>query len=141
MATKKRTIQDEDPQFSMLTSKEELIRLRDTEQNSWASVAKTLNLGSPGMARRLYSAAVRPHTESVLTARSTAAAAHPVQLDSMDLETVRATIVGHTIIVERSSGNEEMRVGRVTSLKAGTVNFHDGNKARSVKASAVLAIK
>ncbi len=44
--------------------KDDLVRLRDTEQNSWANVAATLGLGSPGAARRAYSSPCEaPHRQ------------------------------------------------------------------------------
>jgi hypothetical protein len=128
------------PHFEHVTDKAELIRLRDTEQRSWKAVADALGLGSPGRARRVYSAVVRPHTESILVARSVAKV-EPVALDGLTVEKVRKAIAGRTIIVERKNGTEQIPVAKVTSIKDGTINFHDGNKARSVKATAVVACK
>src|SRR4051795_2112854 len=113
-----------------VTDKAELIRLRDTEQNSWANVAATLGLGSPGAARRLYSAVVRPHAESVLEGRSTTGKVTPVHLAKANLATIREAIAGLTIVVQRANDKtEDIAVAKVTSLKNGTVNFNDGNKA------------
>jgi hypothetical protein len=131
---------DNDPVFIQVTDKDDLIRLRDTEQNSWAAIAKLLGLGSPGAARRMYSAVVRPHAESVLVARATPSV-QPLQLDGADLDTVREAIAGRTIIVERKNGNEEIAVAKVTSVKDGNINLSDGNKSRTVKATAIIAVK
>lgn len=131
---------DNDPIFAKVADKADLIRLRDTEQQSWALVAKALGLGSPGAARRMYSAVVRPHTESVLTVRA-AAKVQPVQLDGLDIDTIRKAIAGRTIVVERKTGNQEIAVAKVTSMKDGNVNFSDGDKSRTVKATAIIAIK
>jgi hypothetical protein len=123
-------------------TKADLVRLRDTEQNSWANVAAALGLGSPGAARRSYSALVRPHTESLLVGRTTSAAdVTPVHLAKASLTKVREAIVGKTIIVQRKDTTEKITVAKVTSLKDGTVNFNDGNKSRNVKASAIIATK
>ena len=65
----------------------------------------------------------------------------PVQLANANLVTVRKTIAGHSILVQRKDGTETIKVARVTSVKNGTVNFNDGNKSRAVKAEAILAIK
>lgn len=117
-----------------------LTDLRDTQQLSWAKVATALALGSPGAARRAYSANVRPHTESVLTTTARSASGlTPVELTDLSLDAVRAAIAGKTITVERKTGNELIPVAKVTSVKGDTINFNDGNKARSVKASAVVA--
>ncbi len=122
--------------------KDDLVRLRDTEQNSWANVAAALGLGSPGAARRAYSALVRPHTDSVLDGRPQGEGrVSPVDLADADLEVVGATIMGKRIVVQRKDGTETIKVARVTSLKAGTVNFNDGNKSRSVKLEAIIAVK
>ena len=122
--------------------KDDLVRLRDTEQNSWANVAAALGLGSPGAARRAYSALVRPHTDSVLDGRPQGEGkVSPVDLADADLETVRSDHLGRRIVVQRKDGTETIKVARVTSLKAGTVNFNDGNKSRSVKLEAILAVK
>lgn len=114
--------------------------LRDGELLSWRHVAERLQLGSPGAARRAYSTLVRPHTESVLPGR-VSGNLQPVHLADADLDTVRDTIVGYTIVVQRGKRIEDVSVDRVTSVKNGTVNFHDGAKARSVKANAIIAIK
>lgn len=120
---------------------ETITALRDEQSQSWAKVATALALGSPGAARRAYSVLVRPHTESVLPGRSTGASVQPVHLADADLDTVRQAIVGRTIVVQRAKGTEDITVAKVTSIKAGTVNFHDGDKSRSVKAEAIVAIK
>jgi len=117
-----------------------LSALRDTEQRSWAAVAEVLGLGSPGSARRLYSALVRPHAESVLAGR-TPAAVKPVDLTASTLTDLQDQLTGRTIVVERKDGTEDVPVAKVTSLKDGTINFNDGTKTRSVKAAAVVAIK
>lgn len=126
--------------FEKLCSKDDLVRVRDTEQNSWAKVAQELGLGSPGAARRAYSVAVRPHTASVLAGRANGdAKVTPVHLADANLAAVRAAVVGHTIVVQRKDRTEEINCVRVTSVKAGTVNFNDGNKARTVKTDAIIA--
>jgi hypothetical protein len=133
----------------VVCTKEDLVRLRDKEQNSWAKVAQALGLGSPNAARKLYSAVVRPHTESVLAQRQnhrTDAAgggrkSRPVDLTGATLAQVRAAIVGRTIVVQRAKGTEEVPVAKVTSLSKGTVAFHDGDKNRSVKAAAIIATR
>ena len=132
--------QQDEPKFEMVANKELLIHWRDEQQRSWASVAQEVGLGSPGAARRLYSALVRPHTESVLVVRATSKV-EPLQLEDLAVEAVRTAIAGRTIIVERKTGNEEIAVAKVTSVKDGTINFHDGDKARSVKAASVVAVK
>lgn len=43
-----------------------LVRERDTKGQSWAKVAKALDLASPAAARKAYSTYVRPHTESTI---------------------------------------------------------------------------
>ena len=123
--------------------KDDLVRLRDTEQNSWANVAATLGLGSPGAARRAYSALVRPHTDSVLDGRPQGEGkVSPVDLADSDLDTLRETVAGQRIVVQRTSDKTEtIKVARVTSLKAGTVHFSDGDKSRSVKLDAIIAVK
>lgn len=130
----------DDPKFEMVANRDLLVHWRDEQQRSWASVATEVGLGSPGAARRLYSSLVRPHTDSVLTVRRTADV-EPVQLDGLAVEAVRTAIAGRIIIVERKTGNEEIAVAKVTSVKDGTINFHDGVKSRSVKAEAVIAVK
>ena len=124
-------------------SKEDLVRLRDDEGNSWAKVAEALNLGSPGSARRIYSQLVRPHTESVLEGRTTSGAkVTPVHLADANVTAIRKAIVGKTIVVQRANDRtEDIAVAKVTSLAKGTVNFNDGSKARSVKAAAIIATK
>lgn len=126
------------PQFTSLGN---IGDLRDVQQLSWAKVAEALGLGSPGAARRAYSAAIRPHTESVLPAQARGTKVQPVHLADADLAAVRKAIVGRTIVVQRKGGTEDMHVTKVTSVKDGTVNLHDGNKARSVKAEAIIATK
>ncbi len=127
---------------------ESIAALRDAQQLSWAKVAQALKLGSPGAARRAYSTLVRPHTESILTARQagTNGKVHPVTLtDEATLDELRDAIAGRTIVVQRGTGaearTETIPVLRVTSVKAGTVNFNDGAKSRSVKATAIVAVK
>lgn len=133
---------DNDPQFEKVCHKDDLIRLRDTEQNSWAKVAEALDLGSPGAARRLYSALVRPHAESVLSGHPQGGGrVQAVHLGDADLATVREAIAGRTIVVQRKDRTEEITCAKVTSVKAGTVSFNDGNKARSVKAEAIIATR
>lgn len=132
------------PQMVKDFGKEDLVRLRDEEQQSWAKVAEALNLGSPGSARRIYSQLVRPHTESVLAGTTTRGGMKitPVHLAEANLTAVRKAIVGKVIIVQRQGGRtEEIPVAKVTSLKAGTINFSDGEKSRSVKAAAIIATK
>ena len=121
---------------------DEIAGLRDTQLLSWAKVATTLGLGSPGAARRAYSTLVRPHTESVLPGRTPGGGLTPVNLADADLATVAATIVGHTIDVQRQGDKTEaIPVAKVTSIKGGTINFNDGDKSRSVKADAILGTK
>ena len=118
--------------------------LRDDQQLSWAKVANELGIGSPGTARRTYSALVRPHTESRLASGGgrNGSGLVPVSLDGLDLAGIRKAIVGRTITVQRAGDKTEaISVVKVTSVKNGTVNFNDGNKSRSVKATAVLAAK
>jgi hypothetical protein len=132
------------PQFTVSeVGKELLERLRDAEGNSWAKVATALGLGSPGAARRAYTALTgRHHTASVLPGRaSKGGAVQPVNLAGSTLDAIREAIAGRTIVVQRKGGNEEILVAKVTSLKAGTVNFNDGAKSRSVKAEAIVAVK
>ena len=110
--------------------------LRDGSHLSWAKVAQALKLGSPGAARRAYSTLVRPHTESVLPNREAGAGSakgvQPVTFtDETTLEELRTAIAGRTVVVQRAEGTEDIRVKRVTSVKAGTVNFNDGAKSRS----------
>lgn len=120
---------------------EQITALRDTQLLSWAKVATALGLGSPGAARRAYSALVRPHKESVLPGRTTNPLT-PVALADADLDTIRAAIVGRIIVVQRKGdATEDIAVAKVTSLKNGTVNFNDGDKGRSVKAEAIIATK
>ena len=123
---------------------DQIAALRDDELLSWAKVAQRLNgLGSPGAARRAYTALVRPHTESVLPGRTTGGAGlTPIALGDLDLAAVREAIVGKTVVVQRQGDKTEaIPVAKVTSLKDGTVNFNDGNKARSAKADAIIATK
>ena len=73
----------------------DLRRLRDDEQKPWGKVAEALGLGSPGAARRLYSALVRLHAVSVLAVRgSTRARVQPVHLADATLEQIREAITG-----------------------------------------------
>lgn len=135
-------LKNNEPKFTKVCTKEDLIRVRDTEQKSWAKVAQELGLGSPGAARRAYTLAVRPHTESVLVSITGGTAkVQPVHLADANLATIRRAIVGKTIVVQRPKGTEEITVAKVTSLKGGTVNFNDGSKARSVKAEVIIATK
>lgn len=130
------TTKNTNPSFTA----DQIADLRDTQQLSWAKVAEALNLGSPGAARRAYSSFVRPHAESVLPGR-TAAALTPVHLADADLATIREAITGKTIVVQRKDRTEDIAVAKVTSAKAGTVNFNDGDKSRAVKAEAIVATK
>lgn len=106
-------------------------------------MAQALKLGSPGAARRAYSALVRPHTESVLPNRSASSnGVRPATFtEDATLDELRDTIAGHTIVVQRGDRTENINVARVTSVKAGTVNLNDGAKSRSVKATAIVAVK
>lgn len=100
---------DNDPKFQKVCDKDDLIRVRDTEQNSWAKVAQVLGLGSPGAARRVYSLAVRPHTESKLVSIGGGSAkVTPVHLADANLAAVREAIVGRTIVVQRKDRTEEI---------------------------------
>lgn len=122
-----------------------IVAVRDEQQMSWPQVAKALGLGSPGTARRAYTALVRPHTESVLTRTTTrTAAVTPVDLAGMKLAELRDTLVGRTLVVDRGDDRtdrtERIACAKVTSLKDGTINFNDGSKRRSVKATAVVAL-
>jgi hypothetical protein len=150
MATKKAPkdttdspLKNDVPQAERITDHDEIVRLRDTEQKSWAQVAQAIGVGSPGAARRLYTSLVRPHTESVLEGRrSTGAEVTPVHLADADLHTIRDAITGNTIVVQRTKDRtEDIHVARVTSLKDGTVNFNDGDKSRAVKAESIVATK
>src|SRR3954453_2253177 len=85
---------------------DEIAGLRDQELLSWRHVAERLQLGSPGAARRAYSALVRPHAESVLPGR-VGGNLQPVHLAGANLATVRDTIVGNTIVVQRAKGTED----------------------------------
>jgi hypothetical protein len=123
-------------------TKDQLVQLRDTEQQSWAKVAEALGLGSPGAARRAYTQHVRPHNESVLASHTNSGAViTPVHLADATLAKVRDAIVGRTIIVQRKDTTEKINVVKVTSVKDGTVNFNDGDKSRSVKSAAIVAVK
>ena len=99
-------------------TKDDLVRLRDTEQNSWARVADALGLGSPGAARRAYTQHVRPHTDSVLEGRTTnGAGITPVHFAAnVSLTKVRDAITGRTIIVQRKDTTEKVHVVKVTSV-------------------------
>src|SRR3954453_6520963 len=82
-------------------TKADLVRLRDTEQNSWAKVADALGLGSPGAARRLYTDLVGPHTASLLAGRTTNGSnITPVHLANAGVTKVRDATAGRTIIVQ-----------------------------------------
>lgn len=121
---------------------DQIAALRDDQLLSWAKVAEALSLGSPGAARRLYSSLVRPHTDSVLPGHSFGTAAlTPVHLADADLDAIREAIVGRIIVVQRAKATEDITVAKVTSIKDGTVNLHDGDKSRAVKAEAIIAIK
>ena len=92
-------------------------------------------------ARRDGTAAEQGVTDSVLPGR-TPAALTPVALADADLATIRAAITGKTIVVQRKGDKTEtITVAKVTSAKAGTVNFNDGDKSRSVKAESIIATK
>ena len=66
----------------------------------------------------------------------------PVHLADADLATIREAITGRTIVVQRQGDRtEDIPVAKVSSLKAGTLALHDGNKSRSVKASAIIATR
>jgi hypothetical protein len=122
---------------------ESIASLRDGSGLSWAKVAQGLKLGSPGAARRAYSALVRPHTESVLPGRTTTGkGVQPVAFtDDTTVDELREALVGRTIVLQRADRTEDITVAKVTSIKAGTVNFNDGAKARSVKVGAIVAVK
>ena len=123
---------------------ESIASLRDGSHLSWAKVAQALKLGSPGAARRAYSALVRPHTESVLPTKqgSNGKGVRPVSFtEDATVDELRTAIAGHRIVVQRGERTEDIPVARVTSVKQGTVNFHDGAKSRSVKATAIVAVK
>jgi hypothetical protein len=121
--------------------KDQLAILRDGEHLSWAKVADRLELGSPAAARRIYTKLIRPHTESVLPGR-TKAAVTPVDLTGSDLAQLREQLVGRAVVVDRDNGHQEtIPVVRVTSLKDGNIAFNDGSKARTVKASAGVAVR
>lgn len=93
---------------------DDLTRLRDEEQNSWAKVAEALGLGSPGAARRTYTQLVRPHTESVLAGRTTKGGQlTPLTLAGATLAKVQEAIVDRTIVVQRKGGTEAIRVAKV----------------------------
>lgn len=121
---------------------EQIADLRDGQQLSWAKVADELTLGSPGAARRAYTALVRPHTDSTLATRATASAkVTPVDLTGMDLAELRDTITGRTLVVDRGGDTtERIACAKVTSVRDGTINFNDGNKRRTVKADSVVAL-
>lgn len=121
-------------------TKEQLEILRDGELLSWAKVAERLELGSPGAARRVYSRLVRPHTESVLPSR-TKTSAQPVDLAAANLAELQEQLTGRAIIVQRKDHQEQIEVAKVTSLRNGSINFNDGAKTRTVKATAVVAVR
>jgi hypothetical protein len=137
----RRSINDDQPEFRYLFSAEDIARLRDTEQLSWAKVATALDLGSPGGARRAYSLMVRPHTESVLDRSKRSADLEPVTLDVTRIDLVKNALEGRTLVVERNGELVNIPCLRVTSIKGDTVNFNDGDKSRSVKAAAVIGTK
>ena len=130
------------PNDTTTITAKQIANLRDEQLLSWAKVATELGLGSAGAARRLYSNLVRPHTDSVLPGRTPGAAkVQPVHLADADLDTIRDAIVGRTIVVQRAKATEDIKVAKVTSIKDGTVNLHDGDKSRAVKAEAIIAIR
>ena len=43
--------------------------------------------------------------------------------------------------MDRNGHHEHVPVAKITSLKAGTINLNDGNKSRSIKAAAIVAVK
>lgn len=124
-------------------TKQDLVHLRDEQQQSWAKVADALGLGSPGAARRAYSSLVKPHSESILEGRTTNGAnITPVHFPAnVGLAKVREVVEGRTMMVQRKDGTEKVHVAKVTSVSKGTVNFNDGDKSRSVKAAAIVAVK
>ena len=129
------------PNTTTVTAKQ-IASLRDDQCLSWAKVATELGLGSAGAARRTYSALVRPHNDSVLPGRTPSdAKVQPVHLADADLAAICDAIVGRTIVVQRADATEDIKVAKVTSVKAGTVNLNDGDKSRAVKAEAIIAIK
>lgn len=131
----KRSVQEEG------VTKEQLEILRDGELLSWAKVAERLELGSPGAARRIYSRLVRPHTESVLPAKAKASA-QPVDLTTANLSQLQELLTGRTIVVQRKGDHQEqIKVAKVTSLRNGNINLSDGAKTRTVKATAVVAVR
>ncbi len=122
-------------------TKEQLEILRDGELLSWAKVADRLALGSPGAARRIYTKLVRPHTESVLPAKAKASA-QPVDLTTANLAQLQELLTGRTIVVQRKGDHQEqIKVAKVTSLRNGSISFNDGAKTRTVKATAVVAVR
>ncbi len=122
-------------------TKEQLEILRDGELLSWAKVAQRLELGSPGAARRIYTKLVRPHTESVLPAEAKASA-QPVDLAEANLSQLQELLTGRTIVVRRKGDHQEpIPVAKVTSLRNGSISFNDGAKTRTVKATAVVAVR
>lgn len=134
MTTTKKTTK---PRFTA----DEIADLRDKQLLSWAKVAEALALGSPGAARRAYSSLVRPHAESVLPGSTKTGGLTPVHLAGADLATIRDAITGRTIVVQRKDRTEDIHVAKVTSVKAGAVNFNDGQKTRTVKAESIIAVK
>lgn len=142
MATKtsKPTTSTSEAKYSF--TPEDLTALRDDQGNSWAKVAQAFSLGSPGAARRAYSALVRPHTQSVLAGVGrSGGGVTAVHLTGANLATVRDTITGKTIVVQRTGRTEQIPVAKVTSVSKGNVNFNDGTKSRTVKAEAIIAVK
>lgn len=120
----------------------DIAELRDVQTLSWRKVAEALGLGSPGAARRAYSGLVHPHTASVLPGRAVGAKVEPVTFgEDTDLATLRDALTGRTVVVQRKDHTEDITIVKVTSIKAGTVNFNDGHKSRSVKAEAIIALK
>lgn len=130
-------------------SEEDLTRLRDERHLSWAKVAETLELGSPGTARRVYSELVRPHHESVLPTKGERASgqAEPMSFtDDSDPATIQEAVEGQTVVVQRARGQERIRVVSINSVGRSregkrTVNFKDPEgKNRSVHATRIVAV-
>lgn len=120
----------------------DIARLRDEEQMSWAKVASALGLGSPGAARRAYTALVKPHRESILAGSTrNARTMKPLHLDGADLEAIKDLITEQTIVVQRKDGTEDMYVAKITSIKGDTINVHDGTKARSLRVESVIGFR
>ncbi len=84
----------------------------DGSHLSWGKVAQALKLGSPGAARRAYSALVGPHTGSVLPNRpqgTKGAGVQPVAFtDDTTLDELREAIAGRTVVVQRADHTESI---------------------------------